>query len=512
MTEALKSVPVDRLHESPLNVRKTFDGKAMAELVQSVKDHGRILHPILVRPMVVAGSARAEGSYEIVCGHRRVRAAKAAGLETVPAIVRELSDREAVETSLVELAQGAPVHPLEQAESMRVLVDQHGITTDDLAAKLSKSRRWVQVQLQLCKLSKAAKTAFLDGTLSASVASRVARAPEQLHAAILKRFHESVKYDKASDGQITDKLAAEILEREFMLRLDDAPWDKADPSLVAEAGACAGCPKRTGAQPELFSDVKTDVCTEPSCFKAKLAAHQGKVLTDAVARGESVLSEADAKKVFPQNPQLPLIGYVSLDAICYEDPKHRTYRKLLGEHADHVLALNPHDGKLYELLSSKDAKKALKDAGHDFTKVTAESAVPRVKKTPEEEQRQSLGEKLLEAARIELVKRAAKQQAGTDFLRTVAAFLDEGGFEGLQAIADERGFSEPNWFAEASQDDLRAYIFDCAVDSIAFVDSDGGLNEGFKALCRDYGVPLTDFEAKLKANALFDKPTKKGAA
>lgn len=502
-TEFRNEVPVARLHEGPLNPRKSYDPRAMAELVQSVKESGRILHPILVRPLVVAGSAKAAADFEIVCGHRRVRAAKAAGLQSVPAIIRELSDREVVETSLVELAQGAPVHPLEQAESMRVLVEQHGASTEELAAKLSKSVRWVQVQLQLCKLSKGARSAFLDGKLSASVASLLARLPdEKLQAAAMKRFAEAATYTQDdATGFVTFRAAAAIMDQEFMLALKDAPFDRASESLVRAAGSCVACPKRTGAQPELFADVKSpDICTDPKCFTSKVKAHTAQTVEDAKARGQEVLTEEEALKAWPQSVITSPAGFVELDNVCGDDPKGRTYRKLLGKYPDTVLAVNPHTGALHELVRVAGLKKTLKQAGHDFTKATpAKSTKPTA-----EPEVKTAAERLLEAVRVELVKRAAQQKPGVDFLRVVAGFMTEHGYTPSQPIIDARGWEDtPEWVDGAEEGELRAVVFDTAIDSVAFVTSDGALSEPLLALAKVYGVDVKDFSARLNADALF---------
>lgn len=500
-------LPVARLHPWEQNPRATFDEKRMKELVQSVRDNGRVLVPVIVRPLVVAGSAKASADYEVVCGNRRLKAAKLVGLQVVPAVIRELTDKEALELALTELAQSEGVHPLEQAESLKRLQDM-GSSTEELAQKMSKSVRWVQVQLQLTKLVKAAKTAFRDGKLSASVASLLARVPdEKVQTAALKRFTEASKFSPDDEtGGVGYRAAVDILEREFMRQLKDAPFNKQDAALVEAAGACTACPKRSGAQPGLFDEKAPDVCLSPPCFQKKVEAHVSAVIADAKTRGQAVLTEDEAKKAFPY-PDAPPVGFVSLDDVCYEDPKHRTFRKLLGKYPDFTLGVNPHTGKLHELLPARAVPKALKEAGHDFKKEKASE--PRAKVAPEDAARQDAADALVYAVRVALVDRAAKQKPGLDFLKALGGFLVEGGYAPSEAIADARSYEETQqWVDGATEEDLRAVLFDVAIDSVCFATNEGELSPGLLALAKVYGIDVKDFAAKLKAEGLF----KAGAA
>lgn len=121
------------LHPSPTNPRKTFATDDMAEMIDSVKRHG-ILQPVLVRPWPNCYDA-GEGqfpAYELVAGERRYRAAKGAGLESIPALVRDLSDHEVLEIQIIENLQRKGLHPLEEAESYELMIRDHGYTADQL--------------------------------------------------------------------------------------------------------------------------------------------------------------------------------------------------------------------------------------------------------------------------------------------------------------------------------------------------------------------------------------------
>src|SRR5687768_11752058 len=136
MAESFQYVPVAQLHPSPTNPRKTFAD--LDDMAASVKQHG-VLEPLRARPVPNG----AEPSFEIVFGERRWRAAGMAGLETLPVVVKEMTDLEVLDAQIQENLQRADLHPLEEAESYRRLREVHGFGIDELAAKVGKSKAYV---------------------------------------------------------------------------------------------------------------------------------------------------------------------------------------------------------------------------------------------------------------------------------------------------------------------------------------------------------------------------------
>lgn len=132
------------IHGNPRQPRRTFVPEAMEELIASVRAHG-VLQPILVRP--VEG-----GRYEIVAGERRWRAAQAARLHEIPAVVRDLSDREALEAALVENLQRQDLNALEEADAFKRLIDEFGHTQEVVAQALGKSRAHIANTIRLLAL------------------------------------------------------------------------------------------------------------------------------------------------------------------------------------------------------------------------------------------------------------------------------------------------------------------------------------------------------------------------
>lgn len=139
--------------------RKHFDETALGELAQSIEKHG-VIQPLLVRPL-------SDGSYQLVAGERRWRAARMAGLTEVPVVIRDLSEEDAMALSLIENLQREDLDPIEEAEGYRTLMETCGITQEEAAARVGKSRPAVANLMRLLALPKEVRDMVSVGTLSA---------------------------------------------------------------------------------------------------------------------------------------------------------------------------------------------------------------------------------------------------------------------------------------------------------------------------------------------------------
>lgn len=137
----LKIMEIEPNHNQP---RKDFDEKSLSELADSIVQHG-ILQPLVVRPM-------SNGSYQLVAGERRWRAARIAGLTEVPVIIKELTDEETIEIAMIENLQREDLNPLEEALGYRYMMDELNITQEQVAEKVGKSRPVVANALRLLRL------------------------------------------------------------------------------------------------------------------------------------------------------------------------------------------------------------------------------------------------------------------------------------------------------------------------------------------------------------------------
>lgn len=355
-------IPLDCIRASKTNPRKIFDDSHLQDLANSIKTQG-VAQPILVRPVEVIDDIT---YFEIVAGERRFRASRIAGMLTVPAIVRELSDRQAYEIQVLENLQRVDLHPLEEAEGFEVMMATYGDTADELAAKIGKSRAYIYASLKLCALEPAVRKFFYSGELTKSTALLVARIPVK---AFQMKCAEEIT--GSYNGAMSTRNAALHIERNYMLDLKKAVFKPSDADLYPQAGPCTTCPKRTGNQPEIFTDVNADVCTDSICFKAKEAAHFIRIKAVATAKGQTVLSGVEAKKIMP-NWYGELKGYVKLDETNYDDQDRRTYREILGKNKPLVALLeNPHSEGFIEVISVTDVAPILQELGIKSRKKTA---------------------------------------------------------------------------------------------------------------------------------------------
>ncbi|HEV8402865.1 MAG TPA: ParB/RepB/Spo0J family partition protein [Candidatus Limnocylindrales bacterium] len=150
-------IAVSRVRPNPHQPRKRFEEESLASLTQSIAEHG-VLQPILVTETV--------DGYQLVAGERRLRAAQAAGLERIPAVVRQLADRDQLELALVENLQREDLDPLETAEAYRQLIDDFGFSQDEVAGRVGRARSTVANTLRLLDLAPGVQAAVAEGRLT----------------------------------------------------------------------------------------------------------------------------------------------------------------------------------------------------------------------------------------------------------------------------------------------------------------------------------------------------------
>ncbi|BDI29219.1 chromosome partitioning protein ParB [Capsulimonas corticalis] len=156
--DAVQRLAVTSIRANTFQPRDSFDDAALEDLSNSISAHG-ILQPIMVR-------ASGKGKYELVAGERRFRAAKRAGLETVPAIVRELTDEESLTVALIENIQREDLNAIEAAKGYRQLLDQFGLTQTELARQLGKAQPTIANALRLLKLDLEMQQSISHGQMS----------------------------------------------------------------------------------------------------------------------------------------------------------------------------------------------------------------------------------------------------------------------------------------------------------------------------------------------------------
>ncbi len=271
-----RNVSLSLLTESKNNPRRTFDDVALQELASSIRAQG-VLSPLLVRPL-------SERSFEIVAGARRYRAARLAEVNSVPVRIVQLTDAQAIEMSIVENLQRRDVHPLDEAQGFRALLnlDEPKYSIEQIAAKTGKSPAYCLARLKLTELAPAVVEAFSKDEIGVGHALLLAKLqPDQQEQALAACFKE----DWSAGGQKAKRILLPVrnlqfwIESNILLILKEAPFDKRDAQLVPVAGSCVDCPKRTGHNKLLFSELgKQDSCSDPNCYQSKVSAHLAKTI------------------------------------------------------------------------------------------------------------------------------------------------------------------------------------------------------------------------------------------
>lgn len=187
------AIRVSDIEPNRAQPRKNFDDESLAELADSISRHG-VLQPLLVRPLI-------GGGYQIVAGERRWRAARMAGVQEIPAVVRDLSESEVMQLALIENLQREDLNPLEEAGGYRALMDKYGFTQEDVARTVGRSRPAVANALRLLALPEDLREMVGEGVLSAG------------HARTLLSFPDEESMRRAAKLAIEQELSVRQLEK-----------------------------------------------------------------------------------------------------------------------------------------------------------------------------------------------------------------------------------------------------------------------------------------------------------
>lgn len=252
-----KNVQLKDIAIGEFNHRKAFDETSMQELTDSIREKG-VLQPVVLRYM------KKEGKYELVCGERRFRASKAAGLTEIPATIRELTDEEVVELQIIENLQRKDVHPMEEGAAFKQLLDAKGWTVNEIGSRVGKPANYVARRLRLTEIVPDFQKAFFENRIGLTDMERLFK----LSTADQKALWQEECEGRSGKLSITD---GDI--RSYLGDLNDAPFDTTDETLDKKAGACTSCPHNSGSNALLFPDTSKAQCGNSSCYhnKCKLA-------------------------------------------------------------------------------------------------------------------------------------------------------------------------------------------------------------------------------------------------
>lgn len=279
-TLARLDVDPQLLVDSPLNPRRIYDEAKIVELASSMRrvgwfgeaiarprrDHHAGLGFVDMQPDEREERLRQlllAGDVEMICGHRRRRGAELAGLATIRVEVRLLDDDQALELMMAENLDRADMHPLEEADGLAALLK--GRTVEHVAARVGRPVSFVRQRLRLASLIAPAREAFERGELLLGHAQLIAALREQDQEEALGL---ALAPDWQNDRPTVGALRRSI-EQNLLTDLDGAPWKLDDATLYPEAGACSSCPKRSGAQEDLFAGASRERCFDAECFDEK---------------------------------------------------------------------------------------------------------------------------------------------------------------------------------------------------------------------------------------------------
>ncbi len=189
--DEILEIPIDELRPNPYQPRKTFDEEALRELADSIMEHG-VFQPIIVK--------RSIKGYEIIAGERRFRASKMAGKSTIPAIVRDFSDEEMMEIALLENLQREDLNAIEEAMAYKTLQERLGLTQEELAKKVGKSRSHVTNMLGLLRLPEEVKELVTENKLSMG------------HARMLSKLEDTNQIREMADRIVMEGLSVREVE------------------------------------------------------------------------------------------------------------------------------------------------------------------------------------------------------------------------------------------------------------------------------------------------------------
>lgn len=427
--EGLLRWPTHDIVPSPFQERRDFKPEALQELAESIKGHVKplatvngVLETGIIQPLTVRRVSDG-GPLELVCGERRLRAAKLAEQPEVPILLRVLSDTEAENIVLTENIQREDLKPSEEARSYDRMLKLRDADTGRLlhtresVAKIAcKPLNHIDDHLKLLVCPPELQAAVDGGEVKLSVAMVVGRIPDPKlrPAAAAKVMRPDYQQTPMNYAQVK-----ELVRNEFMVSLAGVPWQLEDASLVPErheelegvmtrcfGGACHTCPylssnidgavtkqegKKEGGSLKRAGGAAGNLCTLPKCHRAKLDAVCKQQRRTALEKGLKVLDDDEAKKQFHPSLNQAANGakYVWLDMT----PKYhevgnlewsangRKWKALLkGSEVPVVMARNPHTGLLVEMSPLKEAK----PVGEKALRAKKPSAAEQTEKTPAE--------------------------------------------------------------------------------------------------------------------------------
>jgi ParB/RepB/Spo0J family partition protein len=380
----IQMIKLAHIEPSTTNPRKHFDKAALEDLAASIRGSG-VHQPVLVRrlPAERVPDTSKHVQWELVFGERRYRASKLAGVDSIPAMVREMTDAQVLEAQVVENLQREDLSPMDEAEGYQTLMQRTDISADDVAAKIGKSRSYVYARLKLMDLCEPAKQALRDGKIDASRALLIARVHDT-------KLQEKTLAEATRDNPPSVRELQVWMGRHVLLNLTHAPFPTNRKDLTP-AGACTTCPNRTGANPDLFAvdALHYDMCLQSTCYQAKDAAWLAYLQDKADTMGARLIAGKEAKNLFQWGSEpkgYSRITQVRKDFAGVHNGDAPTLGVLLGKKPPGLVAIvHPITGELIKAVPTAETEallieRGLVHVGEDGSKTGTKGAIEDLNK------------------------------------------------------------------------------------------------------------------------------------
>lgn len=473
---------VELIDPSPYQVREHFDEAALQELAASVKEHG------IIQPLTARVSPADAARLELVAGERRLRAAKLAGLETVPVIVHELSDQAAQEIVLIENLQREDLTVLEEAKGYQKALALMGpdgkpiYTQQSLAAKIGKPTSHISDRLRLLLCPEELVKAVESSEVALSTAMVVGRIPDPK---LRQQAAKQVLKPETQEVPLNYEQTLEMIREKFVVSLKKPGFDIEDADLVPEVkdeagarvmgGSCVGCPfcqQPESAVRQSSSGGKEGnlnlLCTLPPCFRKKQDAAWRVVRKLAEEQNVKIIEGDAARALFmgADNRLRYDADYVALDEKpgyddlgmkCYDNEKK--WRSLLkGTDVQTVIARHPVTGQRVELAPRKEARVIAKAKLNNTSSEVELKNVEQAQDAQREARKEEIRKAKLEQITVhegctdlaEAIGRKGMDADQLDYLfQTV---LDMSGADGMRFMKDWLGIKMPKGTTSSGRD------------------------------------------------------------
>lgn len=531
----VERIALEQLIESPFNPRTHYDEKALHDLAETVRGVG-VMQPLLARPVSYASithNGKPVQAYEIVFGHRRYRAAKIAGEAVVPVIVRDLTDAQSAQLQAIENVQRQDLDALEEAKGYANYIAAHGVTKDQLAEEIGLSRSHVYSRLKLLNGVPAVQEALRSGEIEAEVALYLSRIP---HAKLQEKALASLKSNGMQiqdGGRASVRRIREFLRERFTLKLSEAMFDTKDEQLLAHAGACTDCSKRTGNSPEHQDLAEThegitkwgghtvdkgepNLCTDPDCFEAKKKAHLAAKAAVLEAKGKTVITGGKARAAISAQGEIKN-GYIPLKDVKALLAKAGGKKAKGAEAVDvpTVVIQDPRTGKTHDAVRAEDLKAAgvkVKEqpaggGGASYQEQQRRQEAERVKREAAAAVETKVNCAILTAVRKEA---AAVPRSAFDLQMVASVTVDGVDYGARNLLARLHGFKNRDELdkkiGQMPVEQLTLLMLDCAlVDNVLVHGYGNDKPKALMAAAKRYGVDIAAIRKEVTATAADTK-------